>query len=217
MASGTRSSCEPVLGSTEGRTMNKVVMMRDVRAAGAVSAARVHREDDTPAALPRRGQHQDERAPPGSVLARPLDLEGTLQELVRQIQSLLDGLIGAGPDVARVSYESAMEISELRIDRAGHRVLVAGEEIILTTLEFRLLVLLAERREEVLERGMLLNEIWARNTNNLTRTVDTHVKRLRDKLKSAARFIQTVRGVGYRFSETESREYRRAHAAGELT
>jgi hypothetical protein len=135
--------------------MNKVVMMRDVRAAGAVSAARVHREDDTPAALPRRGQHQDERAPPGSVLARPLDLEGTLQELVRQIQSLLDGLIGAGPDVARVSYESAMEISELRIDRAGHRVLVAGEEIILTTLEFRLLVLLAERREEVLERGML--------------------------------------------------------------
>jgi two-component system phosphate regulon response regulator PhoB len=110
-----------------------------------------------------------------------------------------------------------MEISELRIDRAGHRVLVAGEEIILTTLEFRLLVLLAERREEVLERGMLLNEIWARNTNNLTRTVDTHVKRLRDKLKSAARFIQTVRGVGYRFSETASREYRRARAAGELT
>jgi two-component system phosphate regulon response regulator PhoB len=177
--------------------------MRDVRATSAGSVARIHRDE--------------ELVPIASILARPLDLEGTLQELIRQIQSLLDGLTGFEPGGSRASDESAMEIDELRIDRAGHRVFVAGEQIILTSLEFRLLVLLVERREEVLERGTLLNEIWARNMNNLTRTVDTHVKRLRDKLKSAARFIQTVRGVGYRFSETTSRECRRARVAGEFT
>jgi DNA-binding winged helix-turn-helix (wHTH) protein len=217
MQSGIRCSGDPILGSTEGRTMNKVVRMRDARAASAGSAARIHQDDGTPAALLRRGQHPGELVPVGSISAKPLDLEGTLQELLRQIQSLLDGLTGLEPEGARPSYESTMEIAELRVDRAGHRVLVAGEEIILTTLEFRLLVLMMERREQVLERGILLSEIWARNTNNLTRTVDTHVKRLRDKLKSAARFIQTVRGVGYRFSETPLREHRPARVAGELT
>jgi DNA-binding response OmpR family regulator len=197
--------------------MNKVVRMRDARAASAGSAARIHQDDGTPAPLPRRGQHQGELVPVGSILAKPLDLEGTLQELLRQMQSLLDGLTSLEPEGARPSQETAMEIAELRIDRAGHRVLVAGEEIILTTLEFRLLVLLIERREQVLERGILLSEIWARNTNNLTRTVDTHVKRLRDKLKSAARFIQTVRGVGYRFSETPSREYHPARVESQLS
>jgi DNA-binding winged helix-turn-helix (wHTH) protein len=203
MRNGIRCCGEPTLGSTEGRAMNKIVRMRDARAASAGSAARIRRDE--------------ELVPIGSILARPLDLEGTLQELLRQIQSLLDGLTGLEPEGARASYESAIDIAELRIDRAGHRVLVAGEEVILTSLEFRLLVLLIERREQVVGRGILLSEIWARNANNLTRTVDTHVKRVRDKLKSAARFIQTVRGVGYRFSETPLREYRPARVAGELT
>jgi two-component system phosphate regulon response regulator PhoB len=170
------------------------------RAAGAGSTAR---------------DRDEKPVPNSSILAGPVDLEGTLQELIRQIQSLLDGLTGLEPRDSRAADESAIEIAELRIDRAGYRVFVAEEEIILTPLEFRLLVLLIDHREEVLERGMLLGEIWARNTNNLTRTVDTHVKRLRDKLKSAARFIQTVRGVGYRFSETASREHGRPHVAGE--
>ena len=94
-----------------------------------------------------------------------------------------------------------MELAELRIDRDAHRVEVDNAEIPMTPLEFKLLITLVLRRERVQTRSTLLSDVWELDPGVSSRTVDTHVKRLRDKLGSAGRFIQTVRGVGYRFSE----------------
>jgi len=96
---------------------------------------------------------------------------------------------------------AAVEVEELRIDRDAHRVEVAGVEIPTTPLEFKLLYTLAARRERVQPRATLLADVWELDPGISSRTVDTHVKRLRDKLGRAGRFLQTVRGVGYRFSE----------------
>ncbi|HEY1692740.1 MAG TPA: response regulator [Polyangiaceae bacterium] len=95
-----------------------------------------------------------------------------------------------------------VEFGELRIDPAAHRAWVAGAEISLTTLEFRLLVTLYERKNRVQTRSVLLSDIWGIEADITTRTVDTHVKRLREKLKGVGRYVETVRGVGYRFTES---------------
>jgi two-component system phosphate regulon response regulator PhoB len=99
-----------------------------------------------------------------------------------------------------------VEFGELRIDPAAHRAWVAGVEIALTTLEFKLLVTLYERKNRVQTRSVLLNDIWGIEADITTRTVDTHVKRLREKLKGVGRYIETVRGVGYRFTESPSED-----------
>jgi two-component system, OmpR family, phosphate regulon response regulator PhoB len=90
---------------------------------------------------------------------------------------------------------------KLRVDRDAHRAWVAGEEVTLTPLEMRLLWTLYERRGRVQSRGTLLDEVWEASPENNTRTVDTHVKRLREKLGPAGVYVETVRGVGYRFSD----------------
>ena len=99
-----------------------------------------------------------------------------------------------------------VEFGELRIDPAAHRAWVAGAEVALTTLEFKLLLTLYERKNRVQTRSVLLSDIWGIEADITTRTVDTHVKRLREKLKSVGRYIETVRGVGYRFTEAPSEE-----------
>ncbi len=99
-----------------------------------------------------------------------------------------------------------VEFGELRIDPAAHRAWVAGNELQLTTLEFKLLLTLYERKNRVQTRSVLLNDIWGIEADITTRTVDTHVKRLREKLKGVGRYIETVRGVGYRFTESPSDE-----------
>lgn len=93
-----------------------------------------------------------------------------------------------------------LKFGVLAIDGAGHRVFVSGEEVALTATEFRLLDALAQRPGRVLTRGMLLEEVWDMPPDLNTRTVDTHVKRLREKLGEAASSLETVRGVGYRFT-----------------
>ncbi len=87
----------------------------------------------------------------------------------------------------------------LRIDPAAHRVFVSDREIELTALEFRLLLTLYERRDRVQSRSTLLEDVWGIEAEITTRTVDTHVKRLREKLEEGRDYIETVRGVGYRF------------------
>ena len=106
--------------------------------------------------------------------------------------------------VALLVFAEDFEVAELRIDKDAHRVTVGPEEVPLTALEFKLLVTLIERRDRVQGRGTLLSDVWAMDSEIASRTVDTHVKRLRDKLGTAGRFIETVRGVGYRFSEAPS-------------
>lgn len=90
-------------------------------------------------------------------------------------------------------------VMEMDID--AHRVTVAGEEIPLTALEFRLLQHLAVARGRVQTRDSLLEEVWGYVPGVETRTVDTHVKRLREKLGAASDYIETVRGVGYRMRD----------------
>lgn len=89
----------------------------------------------------------------------------------------------------------------LRVDRGAHRVWVEGDEIELTALEFKLLLTLHDRRNRVQTRDALLSDVWRIDADVTTRTVDTHVKRLREKLGPAGVYVQTVRGVGYRFAE----------------
>jgi two-component system phosphate regulon response regulator PhoB len=93
------------------------------------------------------------------------------------------------------------EFGVLRIDREAHRVWVAGDEIELTALEFKLLVTLYERRNRVQSRSALLDGVWGSEAKVSARTVDAHVKRLREKLLAARDYVETVRGIGYRFAE----------------
>jgi two-component system phosphate regulon response regulator PhoB len=87
----------------------------------------------------------------------------------------------------------------LSIDRAAHRVLVHGRDVNLTALELRLLCALFDGGSRVQSRESLLRDVWGEERGVTTRTVDTHVKRLRKKLGLAARCIRSVRGVGYGF------------------
>jgi two-component system, OmpR family, phosphate regulon response regulator PhoB len=95
--------------------------------------------------------------------------------------------------------EDKFDFGVLRVDRAAHRAWVAGEEISFTALELKLLIVLYDRRGRVLTRDILLDEVWGSHVDVTARNVDTHVKRVREKLKQAGDYIETVRGVGYRF------------------
>lgn len=95
--------------------------------------------------------------------------------------------------------ESTVVFGILRMDREGYRIWVQGQEVDLTALEFNLLLTLYDRRDRVQSRAVLLEDVWGMSADVTTRTVDTHVKRLREKLSEAREYIETVRGVGYRF------------------
>jgi len=93
-----------------------------------------------------------------------------------------------------------ISVGTLTIDNRAHRVWIDGEEVELTSTEYKLLIYLATSEGKMCSRGELLEEVWELPPTLNTRTVDTHVKRLRQKLASAAVLVQTVRGAGYRFS-----------------
>lgn len=94
--------------------------------------------------------------------------------------------------------QSRIEIAGVVIDEDLHQLTVDGKNVILTATEFRLLKLLMERKGRVQSRDHLLVNVWHYDTDIETRTVDTHVRRLREKLGQHAHMIETVRGVGYR-------------------
>jgi two-component system phosphate regulon response regulator PhoB len=96
-------------------------------------------------------------------------------------------------------------VGPLRVDAEAHRAYVDGEEVELTALEFRLLSTFMSRVGRVQTRDQLLHDVWEMTGDVQTRTVDTHVKRLREKLGSGRDLIETVRGIGYRMSEPEPR------------
>jgi two-component system, OmpR family, phosphate regulon response regulator PhoB len=99
--------------------------------------------------------------------------------------------------------DSELAFGGIRVERESHRVFAGETEVMLTALEFKLIVLLIERRERVQTRGSLLTDVWGFDSEIETRTVDTHVKRLREKLGALGDYIQTVRGVGYRLSKSK--------------
>jgi cysteine synthase A len=146
----------------------------------------------------------DEHSRPGALsLVRPPRKERTTTQFGNRAEAgTVVGNAEASPTGTRQA--EMLEAGELTITPAERRARVAGQEIALTTLEFKLLLQLVEQRELVQSRRQLLIDVWEADARNVTRTVDTHVKRLRLKLGMAGRFIQTVRGLGYRFSETPS-------------
>jgi len=122
----------------------------------------------------------------------------SVRELLLRVQAILRR------SKARAGERKAVEFGCLRVDEEAHRVWVEGREIELTLLEFKLLVALYENRERVQTRAALLDGVWGMDVGITTRTVDTHVKRLRDKLGAAGDYVQTVRGLGYRFADSPS-------------
>ena len=94
--------------------------------------------------------------------------------------------------------DDRLSAGPITIDPARHEVLVNGKRVELTSLEFKLLRTLMQRRGRVQERDRLLNEVWGYESVIDTRTVDTHVRRLREKLGRAGEVVETVRGFGYR-------------------
>jgi len=97
--------------------------------------------------------------------------------------------------------EDEIILKELRLDVPRHEATVNGRSVDLTATEFKLLTVLARRRGRVQSREQLLHDVWEYDNLIDTRTVDTHMRRLREKLGIAAKYLDTVRGVGYRFVE----------------
>jgi len=117
------------------------------------------------------------------------------RELVLRVRALLRRRTGASGE------RNLLERDEVRVDLERHRCWVGGEEVALTAKEFQLLATLMRRPGRVLTRERLLDEIWGSDVTVTMRTIDTHLKRLREKLGKGGDLIETVRGVGYRFSD----------------
>jgi two-component system, OmpR family, phosphate regulon response regulator PhoB len=116
---------------------------------------------------------------------------------VRELVLRVSALVRRGQEPAPV--ETLVQFGALKMDKEAHRAWADGEPVDLTALEFKLLWLLFERKDRVQTRSTLLDIVWGIRADVTTRTVDTHVKRLREKLGPARDYIETVRGVGYRF------------------
>jgi len=97
--------------------------------------------------------------------------------------------------------EKLLRIGDLLIDRDRHRVSIKEKTIQLTSTEFKLLYELASKRGRVQTRENLLDKVWGYTYEGYARTVDTHIRRLREKLGKMGETIETIRGIGYRFQE----------------
>jgi two-component system phosphate regulon response regulator PhoB len=121
------------------------------------------------------------------------------RELVLRIQSILR----RAKPAARTPEEDELKLGVIAIDRARCEVQVKKKRIDLTATELKLLTTLIERRGRVQSRDTLLNDVWGYESIIDTRTVDTHIRRLREKLGPAADYIETIRGFGYRMVEPD--------------
>lgn len=119
-------------------------------------------------------------------------------ELLLRVEKLLARVAG---NAEERPLPRTIAIAGVRIDPERHELRVDGNAVTLTAIEFRLLHLLMERKGRIQSRENLLLNVWNYDTDIETRTVDTHVRRLREKLGKYAHLIQTVRGVGYRVVE----------------
>jgi DNA-binding response OmpR family regulator len=119
------------------------------------------------------------------------------RELVLRIRKLLARAKASEEPVTHLQFR------ELEIDVARHAVTVGRRPVELTATEFKLLEILARRRGRVQTRDRLLQDVWGYENPIDSRTVDTHMRRLREKIGSAADYLETIRGVGYRFRAEE--------------
>jgi two-component system, OmpR family, phosphate regulon response regulator PhoB len=118
------------------------------------------------------------------------------KELVLRVESILRRVATPKEPVS-----AKLRVGDIQLDSETHQVAVKGESLELTATEFRLLRLMMERQGRVQTREHLLLNVWNYSTEIETRTVDTHVRRLREKLGPEAGWIETIRGVGYRVAD----------------
>lgn len=108
---------------------------------------------------------------------------------------------------AKSEKEKEIKIGDLYLNAVNRVVLVNDEEIDLNNKEFKLLVYLVNNKSRVLTREQIINAIWGYDFDGDFRTVDTHIKTLRAKLKSCGSYIKTLRGTGYSFKEDIDEKY----------
>ena len=117
------------------------------------------------------------------------------RELVLRIKTILKRRL------PKEDIKNVISIGKLTIDIPRHKITIDNKEIKLALMEFKLLQTLAERKGRVQSRETLLEDVWGIEADVTTRTVDTHIKRLRKRLGRMGKMIETVRGIGYRFKE----------------
>jgi len=122
----------------------------------------------------------------------------SVRELILRVKAILK----RGVSTVKNTEDTEYSFGELTINFEEHQAYIEGQEISLTALEFKLLKHLIKRKGRVQTRDQLLEDVWGYSSNVTTRTVDTHIKRLREKLGLVGDHIQTIRGVGYRFSRS---------------
>jgi two-component system phosphate regulon response regulator PhoB len=120
----------------------------------------------------------------------------SVRELILRVKAILKR--GVSTEIKTDNVQDSF--GELTLNYDEHQAYINNEEISLTALEFKLLKHLINRKGRVQTRDQLLEDVWGYSSNVTTRTVDTHIKRLREKLGIVGEHIQTIRGVGYRFS-----------------
>ncbi|HET6150006.1 MAG TPA: response regulator transcription factor [Polyangia bacterium] len=137
----------------------------------------------------------------------------SMRELLLRVNACFRGAPAAAPSTAAptpadiaggTDKRRKYLVGPLTIDVDGHHVFVEGKEIHLSVIEMRLLTYLVEHRGRLCSRDDLLEDVWGYKPDVSTRTVDTHIKRLRDKLGAAGPLLETVRGVGYRLSDAHA-------------
>jgi two-component system phosphate regulon response regulator PhoB len=121
----------------------------------------------------------------------------SVRELILRVKAVLKRGVSKSDNV-----EVQRQFGELKIDVDSHEVYVNDDHVSLTALEFKLLRQLVNRRGRVQSRDQLLSDVWGYSSDVTTRTVDTHIKRLREKLGDKGKYVQTIRGVGYKFTRT---------------
>ena len=119
----------------------------------------------------------------------------SVRELILRVKAVLKR-----GNVKSENLEVKRQFGDLVIDIDSHEVFVNNDLVMLTALEFKLLRQLVDRRGRVQSRDQLLSDVWGYSAAVTTRTVDTHIKRLREKLGTMGKYVQTIRGVGYKFS-----------------
>jgi len=122
----------------------------------------------------------------------------SVRELILRVKAILK----RNNKTVSTPLEINRNFGSLKMDIESHEVFIDDQEVVLTALEFKLLNQLVERRGRVQTRDQLLSDVWGYSADITTRTVDTHIKRLREKLGTMGKYVQTIRGVGYKFSRT---------------
>lgn len=124
----------------------------------------------------------------------------SVKELMLRIKNVLRR---DGNEPKPVSTNGKLTAPDIVLDIDRHEVTVKGKPVVLTALEFRLLKTFLERPGRVQTRETLLSDVWGIDAEITTRTVDTHIKRLREKLGPSGDIIETIRGVGYKLTAPE--------------